>query len=62
MDYFDISSNVSPQEPVSETYPEQWEGERHCNVISTNVTDGVKIRSSVTQSKLLNSVGDLLHI
>lgn len=33
---------------------EQWEEEQHCNVVSANVTDGVKIRSSAIHSKFLN--------
>jgi len=34
------------QEAVSEM---RLEGKQHCNVINTNVTHGVRIRSSVTQ-------------
>lgn len=41
--------------------PEQWEGKQHCTVIRTNVTDGVRIRSSVTQRKFFILVGDLGH-
>lgn len=55
MDYFDISSNASLQELVSQMQPELWEEEQHCNVISTCVTTRVKIRSSVPPSKFLDS-------
>jgi len=36
-------------------YPNQWEGwEKHYNVISANVTDGVTTQSSVTPGKFMN--------